>query len=349
MLLYELECEEKKMGKKIAILLIVSILIVSLIGCGGELADTENGGQERGMTLLTIGTASVGGAFYPMGGALANLISNYVPSTKATATTSNGTLDNLASMKNGNFQFGFNLTDSPYQQYHGIEGQEKFDDVRSLVMIDQLYLPVIVAKNAPYETFADLKGSRIGTGLSGSGTYFIVEEILKAYGMSYDDVRPFQGGISEQATALKDGNLDAFIYSVGGRGGAAPGIIELVTTFDCKFLPIETDVLLQIQGEKPYYAADIIPKGWVDGLEEDIPALSLASVINITADVPDDVVYEITKAIFEHKEELESIHGQWKLITKETAAVGVPTPLHPGAEKYYNENGFPIMVLDDPQ
>lgn len=332
---------------------IVSLLafmtVVIAAGCGGGASKGEQGTQQvqqgsKGQNLITIGTATVGGAWFPMGGALANVISNHLPDTKANAVPSGSSIENLTNIKNNKMEIGFATTDIPYQMYRG-QNIEENKSFRALVNNDYIYLALVVKKDSPIKKFTDLKGKKMGTGVAGSSTYKIVEEVLKAHGMTYNDVKPYPSGIAQQCDSLKDGNLDMFAYVVAGSGGAAPAIVELATTADIRFISLDEEILNKINSEKQYYLNRKIPPGWVKGLEQPVNALAVGTTICVKADLPDDLVYNISKAILEHKKELDAIHPQWKLTTKETVALDLPVPLHPGAEKYYKEIGAPIQYL----
>jgi len=325
---------------------VLSLLLVVSSGCGSGDANKgqQPAQQSKGPTLITIGTATVGGAWYPMGGGLANVISNYVPNTKANAIPTGSSIENLTSIKNKKMEIGFATSDIPYQMYRG-QNMEENKSFKSLANNDYIYLALIVKKDSPINKFTDIKGKKMGTGVPGSSTYVIVEEVLKQHGMTYNDVKPYPSGVAQQASALKDGNLDMFAYVVSGSGGAAPAIVELATTADIKIIGIDEKILAKISQGKPYYLNSQIKAGWVKGVDKPIKALAVGTTICIKADMPDEIVYNICKAMFEHKNELDAIHPQWKRSTKETVAIDLPVPLHPGAEKYYKEIGAPIKYI----
>lgn len=336
----------KKSMKMISLLTLMVFIAVMAIGCGDSKTDTKaTGTQDAGkQQMISIGTATVGGAWYPMGGALANVLSNYIPNVKASATPTAATIENLAALKAKKMEIGICTADVPYKVYRGIKGMEKDENLRALVMSDSTFVGIIVKSNSDIKSFKDLKGRKVGTGVAGSATYFIVEEVLKAHGWTYDDVNAFKGGNAQQATALKDGNIEAFIMTIP-FGGASPAVVELATTANVRFIPLEKEILEKINKENPYYVISEIPAGYIKGMDKPVPALSIGTVIAIRGDLTEDLVYQITKTMFEHKAELDAIQPQWKMTTKETAAKNIPMPLHPGAEKYYKEAGFPITNL----
>lgn len=334
----------KKKSQVLALVLcLVFLLSTVLTGCGSDSKATPEKPQAT-TKLLTIGTATVGGAWYPMGGGLANVISNYVPNAKANATPSGASVENLNAIKNDKMQLGFSTSDIAYQMYNGI-GYDKNQSFKSLVMNDYIYLALIVKKDSPIQKFTDIKGKKLGTGVAGSSNYQIVETVLKAHGMTYDDVKPYPSGVSQQCEALKNGNIDMFAYVVSGTGGAAPAIVELTTTTDVRFIALDNAIMDKISQEKPYYVNMEIPAGWAKGVDKPIRVLGVGSVIAVKADLPDDLVYNIMKVMFEKKNELDAIHPQWKLTNKDTVAQNLPAPLHPGAEKYCKEIGAAISYL----
>lgn len=315
-----------------------------LMGCQGSSTKSETTKSDS-TKYMSIGTATVGGAWYSMGGALANVISKYLPNVKANAAPTGASIENLESIKNGKMEIGFATTDIPYSMFRGINNFPENKTFRALANNDLIYLAIIVSEKSPIKKFTDIKGKKLGTGVPGSSNYIIVEEVLKAHGMTYNDVKPYPAGVSQQATALKDGNVDMFAYVVAGTGGAAPAIVELTTTEKVRFIPLDRKILEKINKDKPYYLMRDIPVGWARGIDKPVPALAVGTTICIKSDLPDDFVYQIAKVIFEHKNELDSIHPQWKMTTKETVATELPVPLHPGAEKYYKEIGAPISYL----
>jgi len=294
---------------------------------------------------ITIGTATVGGAWYSMGGAMANVISNRMPDVKANATPTGASIENLENIRKGKMEIGFATTDIPYCMYRGINNLAVNKSFRALMNNDLIYLALIVTENSPIKTFKDIKGKKLGTGVPGSSNYIIVEELLKAHGMTYKDVKPYPAGVSQQASALKDGNIDMFAYVVAGTGGAAPAVVELATTEKVRFIAVDGKILEKLHNERPYYLLRKIPVGWVKGIDKPILALAVGTTICVKSDLPDELVYRIVKTLFDNKSELDSIHPQWKMTTKETAATDLPVPLHPGAEKYYKEMKIPINYL----
>lgn len=340
-------------GKKMFIgsVLLIFVMVFALAGCSGgsdqgKQEDKTASGNSEKTTLITVGTATVGGAWYPMGGGLANLISAHVPNTKATATPSGASIENLNSIKNKKMEIGFATADIPYKMYRGIE-TDKNDSFRTMVMNDVTYLVLAVKSNSPIKKFEDIKGKTLGTGVPGSSTYEIVDTVLKAHGMTKDDVKLYPAGIAQQAEALKDGNIDMFACWIAGTGGAAPALVELATTADIRLIPLSDEIASKINSERPYFIKTQIAAGWLKGLSEPVTTLKAGTAICVSKDLPDDLVYNIVKAMFEFNNELVAVHPNWKYTNKESAAKDMPVPLHPGAEKYYKEIGAEMTYITE--
>lgn len=316
-------------------------LFAMAIFCGGA-----QGAASRDMTLLTIGTSTVGGAWYPMGGALANVISSHVHNARASATPSAATIENTQAVKNGTMEIGMATADVPYQVYHGTHPEiPQYEGYRTLAMFSNNIICMLVKEGSPIKTVADIKGMKLGCGVAGSSAFTIAEQIINAYGIDiYSDVQLYQGGISQQTEALKDGNIDAFIMTFP-QGGAAPGLVELDTTEKIRFVNFDEEVLKKVNQASPVYTVGQIPAGYVASLKAPVNTLVIGCVFMVDQSMNEELCYDITKAMFEFKNELDAIHPAWKETNKDTAAFNCPFPLHPGAERYYKEAGFKIGIL----
>jgi TRAP transporter TAXI family solute receptor len=203
---------------------------------------------------------------------------------------------------------------------------------------------IIVKANSGIKSLADLRGKKVGVSPNSSSLYATTEEVFKGYGMTFNDIRVYQGGVSQQAQMLKDGNIDAMTMTLP-ESAAAPGVVELATTEDIKIIPIEDTAMKIITAANPFYVKGAIPEKYVRGVDAPVQTIKIGCVFFTSTALSDDAVYQIVKGIFDNKAELEAASPAWVDTNKKTAAVNCPVPLHSGAEKYYRENGFPISFL----
>lgn len=341
------------MKRRIMSVILALSMAMCLVSCNSNSPSPGASSSASGNTgstetrLLTIGTATTGGGWYPMGGALAKILTSYMPNANVTAIATNASLENLSSLESSKLEIGMANSDVVYQRLHAINGYEAYKaDLATLFMMDEIYVTVVVPSKSPCKTFQDLKGKKVGTGTAGSGFYYMVEAILNSYGWTYDDIIPYQASNGDQAEALKDGNIDAYCVLTPGKYGPSAGFVELMTTFDCRLLPFDDEQLESLPAEKPFYNASAIPAGWYDGLEEDVPTFSVNTQVCVRADMDEQTAYEITKAVFEHVDELAEIHPNWGGLTLDLGCTNMILPAHPGAEKYYTEQGKTVTYLD---
>lgn len=342
-----------KKQKRILAFALALVLALSLVACGENKApaQTPSATPEKAPNtsqpiLVTIGTGTVGGGWYSMGGALANVLTEKMPNASVTSIATNASLENMSMLEGGKLEIGMANTDVVYQSARGLNGYQQYDSLCTLCMMDEIYLTVFVADNSDIKSFKDLKGKRLGTGTAGSGLYLMVEAILNEYGWTYDDVQPYQASTSQQCDALKDGNIDACCFLMTGKSGASSTVVELTSTFKCHMIPIDDEVLTSLSSKAPYYLDDYIAGGWVSSNPEPLHTFGLNTQMLVREDMDEQVAYDLIKTIMENMDELTSIHSAFKVMTKDAVANGLAVPLHPGAEKYLKEIGATISYLD---
>ena len=198
---------------------------------------------------------------------------------------------------------------------------------------------VIARADSGIETFEDLKGKRVNIGNPGSGQRATMEVVMNALGWTLDDfalaseLKP-----AEQSAALGDNKVDAIIYTVGHPNGS---IQEATTTVDARIIPVTGPEIDALIADNPYYAAATIPGGMYTGTDEDVSTFGVKATFVTSADVPDDVVYEVVKAVFDNFDRFKGLHPAFADLTEEEMiSAGLSAPLHPGAEKYYKERGW---------
>ncbi|WP_421998839.1 TAXI family TRAP transporter solute-binding subunit [Reyranella sp.] len=305
------------------------------------------------ITFFRIGTGGTAGTYFPIGGLIANAISNPpgsracaeggscgVPGLVATAVASNGSVANVNAINSGSMQSGFTQSDVAYWAFNGngiYEGRPKVEALRAIANLYPESFHLVVRKGSGIKSIKDLKGKRMSLDEPGSGTLVDARLILAAYGMTEKDIKAEYLKPQQSADKLKDGALDAFFSVSGWPQGA---IAELAATTGIDLVPIDGPEAEKLIKEFSFFAADEIP----DGAYKNVPGVKTVSVNAIwatSAKQSEELIYNITAALWNPntRKLLDSGHAKGKAIKLETATKGLGIPLHPGAEKFYKEKG----------
>lgn len=287
--------------------------------------------------FLSIGTAGAGGAYYPIGIAMADIITNDL-GIQATAQVTGGAVENNGLIEEGTLDVAITqgpmayaaVTNSaPYEEYHN-KVSAMFSGLSKGIF------HVVTLEGTGIKKMEDLKSKRVVMGPAGGGAINMATDIWAEFGFSIDDVNATYISYSDGMSALTDGKCDAVVVQ---SAFPAAAITELaVTRKDVVILEIDEAMRQQILKNYPFYAETFIPKD-VYGTEEDIPAIHLSNMIVCNADLPEGLVYDMTKAFMENIEKIQQSNPAAKDLTIESAAKDVPIPLHPGAERYFKEIG----------
>jgi len=330
-----------------------SALLGVLIGCLGVMA-VSLGSTAQEMRFFRIGTGGVAGTYYPIGGLIADIISHPpgarpcnrggscgVPGLVGIAQSSNGSVANVDAIASRTLESGFLQSDIAYWAYSGTgiyEGKPKVDQLRAIANLYPESIHLVARKDAGITSVADLAGKRVSLDEPGSGTLVDARIILDAYGISEDDLHAEYIKPSLAVAKMRDGELDAFII-VAGYPTAS--VLEVCAKIGCELLPIEGPKADELIAEHQFFAKDTIPAGTYDGVPA-TPTLSVGAQWLIGADIDEELVYGITKALWHEnaRKLLDDGHPRGKAITLETALDGIGIPLHPGAERFYREQGM---------
>ena len=291
-------------------------------------------------TFIAIATGGTGGTYYPLGGALAQMLSNNVEGLIVTAQTGNASRANCNLISRGQIETGFSQANVTYWSYIGAGIYKDEPILTNLRGIASLYpetIHIIATKASGIKTIEDLKGKKVGVGAPNSGTAADAEIILKAHGITFDDIKADFIDFNEVAQRLVDGQIDAGFTTAGFPTSS---IIDIATKRDMVLVPISAEKMKELVEAIPYYGATVIPGGLYKGVDKDVPALATPALWICDAKLSPTLVYKMTKALWEHRDVLEKVHSQGKNITLETALGGMGLPLHPGAELYYKEVGL---------
>ncbi|MBZ6077437.1 TAXI family TRAP transporter solute-binding subunit [Microvirga sp. WGZ8] len=291
--------------------------------------------------FFRIGTGGTAGTYYPVGGLLANAISN-PPQLVLTAQASNGSVANINSIASGALESGFSQADVAYWAHTGtglFEGKGKLEDLRLLANLYPESIHLVAAKAANIKSVADLKGKRVSLDEPGSGTLVDARIILGAWGIKESDIKADFLKPNQAAEKMRDGGMDAFFF-VGGYPTSA--ITELAATGGgIDIVPLagaEADALIK---QYSFFSVDEIPANTYKNVGA-AKTLAVGAQWITSAKVPDNVVYEVAKNLWSDKTRatLDAGHAKGKFIRKETALDGAGIPIHPGAAKFYKEAGL---------
>ncbi len=327
------------MKKKRFYLSMVFFLTLSMIlaACGNK----EEGGEkpaneeEEKPKFISILTGGTGGTYYPLGGSFAEIIKD-ATGIDANAETSGASAENMTTLKNGDAEIAFSQTDIAS---YAVDGKLMFENnkVENVKAIATLYpetIQIVTTKDSGISTVEDLKGKKVSVGAPGSGTAANAEQILEIHGMTFEDIEKQDLSFDESTQGIQDGTIDAAFVTAGTPTGAVEG---LGATEDVVIVPIEQGKIDELIEKYPFYVKDEIPSGTY-GLEAAVTTVAVQAMLVASSDLSDDVVYDITKAIFENLDKVT--HAKGKLIKVENALNGVGIDVHPGAQKYFDEKGI---------
>ena len=314
--------------KKREILLVVLALILTL-SCINVSAEVKR---------FTLATGGVAGTYYPIGGAMANIVTKLVPGIEITAESTGASVANLKMAGQGEVDFLMGASNTTFAAYSGDEPFDKaVKNIRGIAALYPETFQFIVRKDSGIKNIDDLKGKRVVVGAPGSGTERTVKLVLSIYGITYNDLTPEFLSFSEGVTALKDRTIDCAIV---GAGIPTAAVIDAAASMDIALLPIDKEKYEKASKDYPFLGSNIIPAGLYKGVDEAVFTVASPALLSVREDISEEVVYEVVKAIFEHLDIIAETHAQGKNIKLETALNGMSIPLHPGAERYYKEKGI---------
>jgi TRAP transporter TAXI family solute receptor len=312
-----------------------------MLGATAAVALVVAGGSAQAQQFFRIGTGGTAGTYYPVGGMIANAVSQ-PGKLVVTAQASNGSLANVTGIAGGAVESGFSQADVASWAYTGkgvFEGKPTMSGLRMIANLYPESVHIVVRKGAGFKSVADLKGKRVALDEPGSGTLVNARTILAAYGIKESDIKPEYIKPNQAGDKLKDGALDAFFFTGGSPAGA---IAELASSgAGIELLPIEGPQADAIRKSDGFFAPDLIAEGTYKGVSA-TKTLAVGAQW-VTSDKADaNAVYEITKALFSDagQKAMGAGHAKGKFITKENAVKGVGIPFHPGAERFYKEAGL---------
>lgn len=301
------------------------------------------GAQEK-KARISIGTGGTAGVYYPLGGGLAALLSKYVPGVDATAEVTAGSVANLQLIGGGKSDVGFTMADSAWDAYNGLD---KFKDkkvaLRTLAVFYPNRMQVVTLDGKGIEKMTDLKGKRMATGAPASGTEVMSMRLLEAYGLDPNkDVNRERLSLAESVNALKDGKVDALSW-VGGV--PTPGLTDLAATPGKKIKLLDHGDAADAMRKKygPLYVKNKILANAYPGETRETTNVDVWNLLVVPESADENLIYQITKTMFEKKDELVKVHKDAAFLALDNQLTGgSPIPFHPGALRYFKEKGLKV-------
>lgn len=321
--------------------LILLMVLSILAGCGG---DKQEAAQSTGATFVTIGTGGITGVYYPTGGAIAKMVNakRKEYGIRATVESTGGSVFNINAIMSGDLEFGVAQSDRQYQAVNGLadwKDKGPQEDLRAVFSIHAENVDLIAAADANINSIQDLKGKRVNIGNVGSGYRQNAIDALEANGLDYEkDFHAESLKAAEAPGLIQDGRIDAAFYTVGHPSG----YYKEATAGARKVKFIEIPNAEKLVAKYPYYAASktLIENYPGAANTEDVPTFGVKATFVTSAKVPDNVVYAITKEVFDNFDTFIKLHPAYAGLTKQDMLKGISAPFHPGAIKYYKEVGL---------
>lgn len=295
-------------------------------------------GAAKAQDFINVLTGGTSGVYYPLGAGLANIYGEKIDGVRTQVQSTKASVENMNLIQAGRGEIALALGDTVAAAWAGDEEAgfpAKLDQLRGIAAIYPNYIQIVASKESKITEFAQLEGASLSVGAPASGTELNSRAIFAAMDMSYDDLGKVEYlPFAESVELIKNRQLDATLQSAG-LGVAS--IRDLASSLPITMVAVPAEVAESLGA--PYIAATI-PAGTYDGQDADVPTVAISNYLVTNAQVSDDLAYAMTKELFENLDTLAASHQAAKLIKLENALNGMPIPLHPGAERYYREEGL---------
>jgi hypothetical protein len=297
--------------------------------------------QER--VFFGIATGGTGGTYYPLGGMLAQLISNNVKignkKLSATAETAGASVANARLLGRKDIESAFVAADILDAAYTG-KAQFKDGALKNLRALGALYpeqVQLVTLARSNIQGFKDLKGKSVSSGSPGSGQWQLLGDLLEAHGMSRKDIKEDLSSFAQSIDKIKDGNLTASLITAGAPTAS---VTDLASSHELRIVPLTGTEIETLRKKQPYYAQVQLPANTYKGQTAPVSTLAVMAVWASHDGLSEELAYAVTKALYDNTETLGKVHPKGKEITLQTALQSVSIPFHPGAAKYYREKGL---------
>jgi TRAP transporter TAXI family solute receptor len=295
----------------------------------------------QAQTFVRMVSGPSGGSWYPLGAKIMQVLGEKVDGI-TTSNTSGGGISNILAVNGGDAEIGWSYA---HTAYNGYTGKGKFKsanpNVRHFATLYPAMFQVAVRKDSPIKSFADMKAANISPGKAKwTGTAF-AESVLKAYGLSFDDIKKNGGTVhhvdyTESVALMKDKHIDVFMAATSMPQAS---FLELEHSPGIRFIGLPDDKLQQILKDNPGYIPGVMPKGVYESVDKDIKTLGIVTNMVVSKDLPDDLVYKMCKVFWANHDAFAQVKKIWNKVKVEDALNGAAIPIHPGAQKCYDELG----------
>ena len=315
-----------------------SLLLAGLLA--GALAAT--GPAAAADTFLRMVSGPAGGNWYPLGAKLMEIVGTSLEGV-VTSNAPGGGGANVQDINRGDVEIGFSYGHTVHRAFTGTDRSGKaHPNLRFVATLYPAALQTAVPADSDIESYADLLDRNISPGKARWSGYEAVELLLSYYGFGVDDVRANGGTVhhvsySDSVALMRDGHIDAFS---GLTSVPQASFIDLNFSVGIRFLPVEADIRTRFLAENPGYVESTIPQAAYEDLAGDVPTVGATTVLVVHRDVPDDVVYGVTRLLWEHRDDFVAVSPTWRQARREDALQAAVIPLHPGAERYYADHGL---------
>jgi hypothetical protein len=307
---------------------VVLAILVLALACAGVFG--------AGKVFLNIATGGTAGTYFPLGGALAEIVNAKVAGLNATAVTSGASVANINMLAKDEVQMAFVQNDIAFYAFNGVEmfKDKPYTGLRAVATLYNETIQIVTLANSGIKSLADMKGKRIAVGAAGSGAEVNARQVLEAAGLTYKDITPQYLSFAEGANGLRDGNTDVAFLTAGAPTAA---VRDVAAQKDIVIIPVSKDIADKLIAKYPFYVRTKIVKDTYAKQTADVDTVTVKSILVSNTSINAVLVYNITKALFTNLERMGQAHAQGKNIKLATADEGLPIPVHEGAARFYAE------------
>ena len=323
--------------KKILALTLAALMALSLCACGG--GSSSGGGEAGGTVSLKMATGGTSGTYYGFSGVLAQVLNEKIgDQVNITVESTGASAANIDLIDTNGDQLAIVQNDVMYYAATGTDMYDGKEPIKSYSAVMSCYPEYVqIVANTSITSIDQLKGKKVSVGDAGSGVEFNARQILAAYDIDIDkDIVKNNQSFADSADSLKNGTIDA-AFVVAGYPTTA--ISELASTYNFNLLPIDEEHANALMDQYGFYTYGEIPGGTYGPVADSVPAVAVMATIIARNDVPEDAVYNFVKGVFDYQEDIAAAHDKGKELSVETAVSGIDIDFHPGAVKYFTEQG----------